>query len=295
MFLLDRTLLGLLLFAVVLPGQALQSRWSGDRIACAQCHQEIVDRFRPTSHGRAMEFGSGDRDVQCGSCHGGDLAKHMETGDPTQVATPLEQNPHAAAESCLGCHARQRSMMFWRGSAHETSGVACLSCHSIHHPTQDGRLLVKRTEAETCFGCHANIRKTMLQRSAHLFRDERGVNRLECDSCHNPHGTQTERLISANSLNDKCYECHQDKRGPFLWEHAPVRENCMVCHSPHGSNNAQLLVARTPQLCQSCHLQGRHQTVAGRPNAMFNINRRCLNCHTQVHGTNHPSGPILMR
>jgi DmsE family decaheme c-type cytochrome len=170
-----------------------------------------------------------------------------------------------------------------------------MSCHSIHRTAANDKLLVKRTEAETCFGCHVNVRKAMLQRSTHLFRDERGANRMECYSCHNPHGTQTENLISANSVNEKCYECHQDKRGPFLWEHAPVRENCMSCHSAHGSNNPQLLAMRTPQLCQTCHLQGRHQTVAGRPNAMWNINRRCVNCHSQVHGTNHPSGPILMR
>ncbi len=265
-----------------------------------------------------MEFGSGERDVTCGSCHTGDLAKHMETGDPSLVKTPADFPPEAGSETCLGCHAQQREVMFWRGSAHQTSNLGCLHCHRIHPTAQQishprnlplravkrlggtdawsgGPILVKVTEAETCFTCHANIRKAMFQRSTHLFRDEVGFPRLPCYSCHNPHGTQAENLISANSTNEKCYECHQDKRGPFLWEHPPVRENCIVCHAPHGSDNPQLVVLRLPQLCQSCHLQGRHQTVAGRPNAMWNINRKCLNCHTQVHGSNSPSGPILMR
>ncbi len=252
-----------------------------------------MDRFRPTAHGKAMEFGPAD--LSCGSCHTGDAAKHIETGDPKFVRSPRGERPETASQACLECHAADRRLMFWHGSQHQTAGVGCLSCHSIHHPAPDGRLLAQKTEAATCFGCHANIRKAMLQRSTHLFRDERGAARVECYSCHNPHGSQTERLISANSINEKCYSCHQEKRGPFLWEHPPVRENCMVCHSPHGSNNEQLLALRTPQLCQSCHIQGRHQTVAGRPNAMWNINRACLNCHSQVHGTNHPSGPILMR
>jgi len=289
--------LGIYLLLVVagLPAAERESRWKGDRTACAACHSEVVNNFRPTPHGKAMEFAGGSHDVTCGSCHSGDLAKHMESGDTQFVRNPRKDKPGAAAESCLSCHANHKGVMFWRGSQHQTAGVSCLSCHSVHHPTQTGKLLAKKTEAETCFGCHANVRKSMLQRSTHLFRDEKGAARVECSSCHNPHGSQTEKLISANSINDKCYSCHQEKRGPFLWEHSPVRENCMTCHSPHGSNNEALLTLRRPQLCQSCHIQGRHQTIAGRPNAMWNINRSCQNCHTQVHGSNHPSGPILQR
>lgn len=258
-----------------------------------------------------MEFGSGGHDLTCASCHKGDLAKHMEAADPSLIRNPRKEKPEVGSQSCYSCHETEKRLMFWRGSQHETAGVGCLSCHSIH--TQSGanprispetgsrlvpgsaKLLVKKTVNETCFTCHGSIRKATLQRSTHLFRDERGTARVECSSCHNPHGAQTEKLISANSINDKCYQCHQEKRGPFLWEHAPVRENCMTCHSPHGSNNEDLLAMRRPQLCQSCHIQGRHQTVAGRPNAMWNINRSCQNCHMQVHGSNHPSGPILQR
>jgi hypothetical protein len=29
--------------------------------------------------------------------------------------------------------------------------------------------------------------------------------------------------------------CHAEKRGPFLWEHAPSVENCANCHEAHGS------------------------------------------------------------
>ena len=86
-----------------------------------------------------------------------------------------------------------------------------------------------------------------------------------------------------------------EKRGPDLWEHIPVRENCMVCHSPHGSNQRNLLVKSAPRLCQSCHLLGHHQTVAGTAKQIWNVNRSCLNCHPAIHGSNHPSGIVLMR
>ena len=65
-------------------------------------------------------------------------------------------------------------------------------------------------------------------------------------------------MISADWVNEKCLECHTEKRGPFLWEHAPVRENCLNCHDPHGSNHDKMLVAKQPYLCQRCHLNTRH-------------------------------------
>ena len=112
---------------------------------------------------------------------------------------------------------------------------------------------------------------------------------------HNAHGSQSVKLIAANTVNDKCYECHPERRGPFLWEHPPAREDCLNCHRPHGSNNPGLLKQRTTYLCQSCHLQGRHQTVAGRPNSIWQLNRGCINCHPQIHGSNHPSGILYHR
>jgi hypothetical protein len=42
-------------------------------------------------------------------------------------------------------------------------------------------------------------------------------------------------------------------------------------------------------------MQGRHQTIAGRPDQFFMINRGCTNCHNRVHGSNHPSGPLFLR
>jgi predicted CXXCH cytochrome family protein len=56
-----------------------------------------------------------------------------------------------------------------------------------------------------------------------------------------------------NTITETCYTCHAEKRGPFLWEHAPVVEDCTNCHSPHGSNVTPLLKTRAPMLCQTCH------------------------------------------
>jgi DmsE family decaheme c-type cytochrome len=90
-------------------------------------------------------------------------------------------------------------------------------------------------------------------------------------------------------------------RGPTLWEHAPVRENCATCHDPHGSSNDRMLVVRMPMLCQRCHVATRHPSsiydnnaiTVNKSNRMFG--RSCVNCHSNVHGSNHPSGQFFMR
>jgi DmsE family decaheme c-type cytochrome len=127
--------------------------------------------------------------------------------------------------------------------------------------------------------------------------------KISCVDCHNPHGSTTAPLLKANSVNETCYNCHAEKRGPFLFEHAPVRDNCINCHTPHGSNNEKLLAVARPILCQQCHEQTGHPTElltrGGIPNGPVPdvrvIGRSCNNCHSQIHGSNSPSGPRFER
>ena len=137
----------------------------------------------------------------------------------------------------------------------------------------------------------------MWKNSHHPIRE----GKISCTDCHNPHGTQTRSLIKAASVNEQCYTCHAEKRGPFLWEHAPVRESCLNCHTPHGSNHQKLQKTATPYLCQQCHSNTRHPgtlydatTLADQSRASNRIfNRACLDCHSAVHGSNNPSSPYL--
>jgi DmsE family decaheme c-type cytochrome len=153
------------------------------------------------------------------------------------------------------------------------------------------RQLAKATEIETCGQCHLQ-RRAQLMRSSHMPLRE---GKMTCTSCHNPHGTVAEKLLKANSINDNCYTCHAEKRGPFLWEHPPVTESCSNCHEPHGSNHEKLLKVSKPRLCQQCHVETRHPTRSSDPATRFVFNRSCTNCHSLVHGSNHPSGRPLNR
>jgi len=260
---------------------------------CLECHKDVVQAFPLTVHGKTARFLKGTQAADCETCHG-DGAKHKESGRPRDILSPGKMPAEQATEMCLACHSRDRTHASWGGNAHDRRDMTCASCHNEHHPKSRQKLLAKVNEIELCVDCHTDKRKAMLQRSTHLFRTEhRGV-KVGCASCHNPHGGETRTMLVAGSTNELCYNCHAEKRGPFLWEHAPGRSDCNTCHMPHGSNNPSLLKARITVLCQSCHMHmlWRHQTVAGYDISSFN--KGCANCHSQVHGSNHPSGKTFI-
>jgi DmsE family decaheme c-type cytochrome len=276
---------------------------------CKACHEDQFSSVALTVHGKSDNSRWKD-DVQgCESCHGPGKAHVDGGGDKTKITSFKNRSPKENSQTCMGCHSQTSDHATWRGSKHETAGLSCLDCHAVHQSPRrltnelmlfanvqsETKLLKKRSEADTCYQCHSDVRKSEFQRSTHLFKTEDREARMTCSACHDAHGSVGEKLMKTTSINDTCYTCHTEKRGPFLWEHAPVRENCASCHKAHGSNHLALLKARTPMLCQSCHIQGRHQTVAGKPNSVFMINRSCTNCHSQIHGSNHPSGINLQK
>lgn len=259
---------------------------------CATCHEDVVKAFAKTSHGRTFAANQAYGSASCSSCHAG-AQEHAASGGEKKPAS-LKKGQGAEAP-CLSCHAGKPNQSHWEGSAHQLAGVACASCHNPHlsgGPDASSRAVGgPGNVTRKCLDCHGEHRVALHQRSSHPMKD----GQMECSSCHNPHGSTSEKLLRQATVNELCYTCHQNLRGPFLWEHSPVREDCLTCHRAHGSNYPQLLRARVAQLCQSCHQQGRHQTVPGVPNSIWVSNRACLNCHSQVHGTNHPSGPLFQR
>lgn len=275
---------------------------------CKLCHEDQFKNFSHTVHAKIADAKDWKGKVTgCETCHGPGKAHVDGGGDTAKIKNPAKMKPEEASATCQTCHAQMNEHAIWRGSKHESAGLSCVSCHSSHatagaNPGQlfanmqsETKLLKMRTQAETCFQCHGDMRKAQFQRSTHFFRNEDRESRMTCSTCHEPHGSIGAKMMRTANINETCYTCHAEKRGPFLWEHSPSRENCMTCHKPHGSNNTNLLIARAPMLCQQCHIQGRHQTVVGRPNSGFVMNRACLNCHSQVHGSNHPSGILLQR
>jgi DmsE family decaheme c-type cytochrome len=275
---------------------------------CLQCHEHVDTHYTHTRHAKAFRENPRDsRQAQvCEACHGPGSKHVEETWDKRLIigftrgwGTPVAlQNAQ-----CLSCH-QGGQRLHWAGSTHDKYKVACSDCHNpMVNNSLDGALRAE-TISETCSSCHPKQRADFLKRS-HMPLSE---GKMSCADCHNPHGSRTSPMLNRDSLNEVCYSCHAEKRGPFLWEHAPVRENCANCHLPHGSNHDKLLVTARPYLCQQCHNQMFHpgtfynasQTIenAARPGGVPSqrvIGRACQNCHTQIHGSNHPSGARWQR
>jgi DmsE family decaheme c-type cytochrome len=257
---------------------------------CLGCHAAVSEKFQHTLMGRLQLQGK----MQCESCHGPG-SEHARLGGGRGVGGIISfraEDPNFNIEEgnqlCLGCHLKGERV-YWPGSAHETRGVACTNCHTVMKPVSRKFQLRTAEQMDTCFQCHKDIRAKQV-RSSHMPLRE---GKMVCSDCHNPHGSPTEKLLRTATLNETCYKCHAEKRGPFLFEHAPVRENCANCHDPHGSVNEYMLKIARPRLCTECHAFG-HGTTSG-PLAVQTIGRQCQNCHTEVHGTNSPSGPLLHR
>jgi len=263
---------------------------------CQACHQQQFAAFAETLMGKIFlkNARSPAEGQGCEVCHGPGSA-HLAAGGGKGVGIIAfrKDSPQPVAEQnavCLKCH-EKGLRLYWKGSPHEGRGLACTNCHRVMANVSEKSQFVKETEMETCFQCHLQ-RRAQLQRSSHMPYRE---GKMTCTNCHNPHGTATPKQLIENSVNENCYKCHAEKRGPFLWDHAPVRENCLTCHEPHGSNHDKLLRVARPRLCQRCHVESGHPGTPQLSTSRFVFNRSCQNCHSQIHGSNHPSGVRFQR
>ncbi|MBE9559644.1 MAG: DmsE family decaheme c-type cytochrome [Proteobacteria bacterium] len=268
--------------------------------ACAECHQDKTETMQASPHGQATDSRTPFGQEGCETCHGpGTL--HFETDGNCIISMTgrYGESVEQRNDICLGCH-NSGERMHWLSSTHEAEDLVCVSCHSIHEPND---VIERTTQAEVCFECHKDIRSQTFRASSHPIRD----NKVICSDCHNAHGSAGPSSLKQFTVNENCYSCHAEKRGPFLWEHYPASEDCTLCHRVHGSNHAALLNKPGAQLCQQCHADitvggGRRHIRnfldsddADPGRARFKVGMNCANCHSKIHGSNHPSGAGLQR
>lgn len=272
---------------------------------CRACHEKAFSpAFARSAHARA--------DQSCARCHDkvGDHARAQMAGEQGPVPSLKRLKANDLDVTCLSCH-EKGGQANYQMSAHARRNVACTSCHSVHSPQSVEGQLRARSDTETCAGCHKSERAKSLRTSHHPVRE----GKMGCSSCHDPHDGSRPKMLQADSTNELCYKCHTEKRGPFLFEHAPVREDCVSCHEPHGTNHKRLLVQKLPNLCWNCHFTGSGHfgsgdnlstelgarvAPPGAPSGFPTANSRfveksCKNCHASIHGSNSPSGAYFVR
>jgi DmsE family decaheme c-type cytochrome len=263
---------------------------------CTRCHDESepypVLAIGRTKHGTVADV----RTPTCTSCHGeseshinkpADAKERPKPGRVFNKTSPTP--PQAQNEACLTCH-QAGKRIHWQSSMHASRDTTCTTCHEVH--TQHDKVRDKLTQPEVCFTCHKDQRAQINRPSRHPIRE----GKVSCSDCHNPHGTVGPAMMVRDTVTDTCYTCHMEKRGPFVRNHPPVQENCAICHNPHGTTNANMLRQRPPFLCQECHEPTSHRgtapTISGSgvgTNRAVILARGCVNCHTNIHGSNNPA------
>ncbi|MGH7780933.1 MAG: DmsE family decaheme c-type cytochrome [Candidatus Binataceae bacterium] len=312
------------------PAEAFQSQVPGANAAtasyvgskaCEGCHQASTHTFSDTMMGNILIKHPRDSAEQraCESCHGpGSLyvpemaaamskgttpeqVMHGQPAEPSLVTFRPDSGESAARDNsaCLNCHQRS-DQAFWQASTHAFRGVKCVDCHEIMRKTSEYQLAAEfraspfmytRPETQVCLRCHLDKRNQINMPSHMPLRE--GL--MVCTDCHNPHGGPYQHQLVQPTVNEVCYTCHAEKRGPFLWAHPPVMQNCDNCHDPHGSINMFLLKVSPPRLCQQCHVGTYHPGTPTGAGSVFVFGHSCTNCHAQIHGSNSPGGLYFTR
>jgi predicted CXXCH cytochrome family protein len=257
----------------------------------------------------------------CEACHGPGRA-HAEAeqnaaGEPAKMEAGMklifkfDANPKENSERCLVCHETGKRQDAFGHSMHLAAGVSCQDCHSPHLVEASGNPdgvklvsaqsamfavptlreetrwlhnnLLKESQPQLCYQCHQTVEAQFALPEHH--RVPEGF--MKCTDCHNPHGTMNHfSLAKANW--ETCVNCHVEKRGPFVYEHAAVRvEGCVACHNPHGSVNNFLLKRREQRLlCLQCHTGFHTQAQVPHSRGGYQTSGDCTRCHVQIHGSN---------
>ncbi len=290
------SLIGAALLSLTIPGftQDLKPGYVGSE-ACAVCHEDLAGAFKKTRH-QALELEKkrGWAGQSCEACHGPG-AKHAESADIAEILNPGKQKPIVQNRDCLKCHVNQTARVGRIVSGHAREEVACSQCHSVH-PKPGEVLFERRAERinRLCYGCHQTVQASFQKPHTHPVNQHA----MSCTDCHNPHnptGVAAQRVAFGNEPN--CFSCHANLRGPFVFEHAPVRlEGCQSCHEPHGSINPKMLTRHDVKVqCLECHADlgaasARSTGVLGGvPPAFHDLRsprfQTCTTCHRKIHGS----------
>jgi len=262
---------------------------------CAGCHGDIAKAIAKSPH-EAVDKGEtkhGFKGQACESCHGPG-SNHVESLSAVDIRNPAKLPPAETDRTCLTCHRNQPTTSGRLEASHARNAVACTSCHSIHAHGPEGSVVRKPAEINAlCESCHIDVKASFAEPFKHRIPE----NAMTCVDCHNPHGSFKPGLMRmANANEPGCFNCHSDKRGPFTFEHAPVREEgCQSCHMPHGSANAKMLIRQEVRLvCLECHANLPVPNTTGIvtgvvPPAFHDLTspryRNCTICHQKIHGS----------
>jgi predicted CXXCH cytochrome family protein len=164
--------------------------------ACATCHEDVTKDFRTADHAKLQVKGENAKDMGCESCHGPG-SKHVEAGGGAGTIV----NPKKSPETCFQCHLDKKAEFSMPYSHPVLAGK--MSCGDCHDPHKGGTSVAKVND--TCADCHT------AQTGTFAFQHE--AVREGCSSCHNPHGSVNQKMLTERNSN-LCLKCHFQQQLP---------------------------------------------------------------------------------
>ena len=274
---------------------------------CASCHEDIFNAFQKTPHSiLTTNKKRGWEGKACEACHGPG-SRHAESMSAADILNPAKAPAAVADQDCMKCHLNQPTHIGRINSSHAKNQVPCVACHSIHaHPERWSRGLatqhaplgqapVRNADINSlCASCHSNVWASFQK----PYKHQLPIGAMTCIDCHNPHGSVLPYSIQTVYANEPgCFKCHGEKRGPFVFEHPPMRlDGCGACHEPHGSANPRMLTrSQVRFVCLECHANlptptlPANGTLGTVPPAFHDLRspqfQNCTLCHQMIHGS----------
>ena len=181
---------------------------------CEQCHEDIYKEFATADHARLIARGTNALSAGCESCHG-PCSLHSDSGGDVKPPYTFTsgrsrtgsyfgretlEGARQVETVCYQCHADVRGQFELSDHHPVTEGrMSCTDCHDPHK----GSIVATRTSLFTqnddCLRCHP------AQRGPFVF--EHDALREGCTTCHQPHGSVNEKLLTERNAN-LCLKCH---------------------------------------------------------------------------------------
>ena len=237
---------------------AAQAAAKIDVSECTTCHANAGgDAFTQSKHGGL--------DQSCVNCHD-KAAEHSKAQMDGKKDGPVPSIKKLSAKDanniCLTCHEKANQASFL-SSMHARRDVACSSCHSVHSYKSEKAQLKTKLDSDTCFTCHKTERAKSMRASHHPVRED-------CATCHDPHGSNMERLLVAK-LPFLCQRCHYSGHGLTGDNNNTLRGAAVAAPNPPGITTTQTV------------------------RSSRQMERSCKQCHIMIHGSNSASGWAFVR
>ena len=213
----------------------------------------------------------------------------------TQRSAPDIQN-----RTCLNCHSGGKRT-HWRGSSHPGNDVTCTHCHTLHLPSDP--VLAKDNPARSMFplpqdptrGDACAIHAWRRLRKGGVLGLPQRARRSRAETTATTAGQRRLLHLPCRIARSVPVGAPAGVRRLHALPHPARLEHCATVEGA-----AAMVVSKLPRRFATYHASAFRARTFNRAQAAQTrlrllLARACLNCHSAIHGSNHPSGARFTR